>query len=423
MPTIKTVTLRTTAVALSLAGIAFSTGSTAQDRGSHVYIQTNEIDNKIIDFHRAADGQLHEAGRIATSGKGSGEFKPVTGEESAPNAFEGAGSVILSADRKYLFAANGGDNTVSVFSISPTGLKLLDTEATGQAVTGRSGTAKSLAYDNAKGVLYVVHTFGPDHVRLLDFRSGQLTARPLSYTVNTRVKTDRLPTQAVLSPDGKFLLVDILFDRRPGKKADGSPDLAIANDKDKDGLVVFPVNANGSLGKAVFNDAGGKAPFFVKFLPGSSTRFINAYAASDGLAVSTINKAGKVRSGPVVPIDASRGMPSELCWISLSGDGKYVFTSNFGLGSVSVYSLNGTTLRLIKDHAVNEPGNGKFASINMVPTSAPSDSWSSSDGRNFYQLYPNASKLVSYRIEGGGGLTKIGESSIPYQSPQGAAGF
>jgi 6-phosphogluconolactonase (cycloisomerase 2 family) len=116
-------------------------------------------------------------------------------------------------------------------------------------------------------------------------------------------------------------------------------------------------------------------------------------------------------------------MPSELCWISLSGDGKYVFTSNFGLGSVSVYSLEGTTLRLIKDHAVGEPGNGKVASINMVPTSAPSDSWSSSDGKNFYQLYPNASKLVSYRIESGGGLTKIGESRIPYQSPQGAAGF
>ncbi len=411
------------AVILSCAS-TFPSASYAQNRSSHIYIQTNEIENKVIDFHRSADGHLHEAARVSTAGKGSGEFKPVTGQESAPNAFEGAGSVILSADRKYLFASNGGDNTVSVFSISPkTGLKLIDTEATGQAVTGRSGTAKSLAYDNAKGILYVVHTFGPDHIRILDFRSGKLSARPQSYTVNTGTKTDRLPTQGVLSPDGKFLLVDILFDRRPGMKPDGSPDLAVANDKDKDGLVVFPVNSDGNLGKAVFNDAGGKAPFFVKFLPGSSTRFINAYAASNGLAVSTINKAGKVRASSVVPIDASWGMPSELCWISVSGDGKYVFTSNFGLGSVSVYSLNGTTLRLIKDHEASEVGDGKFASINMVPTSAPSDSWASSDGRNFYQLYPNASKLVSYRIERGGGLKKIAESRIPYQSPQGAAGF
>ena len=395
----------------------------AQSGGSHVYVQTNELDNQIIDFRRGSDGSLQEVARIATAGRGSGEYKPVTGQESAPNPFEGAGSVIITPDKKHLFATNGGNNSVSVFAISDGGLTLLDSEPTGQPISGRSGTAKSLSFNPATGVLYVLHTFGPDHVRIMDFKGGKLTARSEHYTVNTRTKTDRLPTQAVLSPDGRFLLVDILFDKRPGKNADGSPDLAVANDKDKDGLVVFPVNANGSLGRAVFNDAGGKAAFFIRFLPGSSTRFINAFAASDGLAVASINPAGKVQTSAVVPIDASKGMPSELCWIAISGDGKYVYSSNFGLSSVSIYSLNGTTLRLIKDHAVREEGDGKFASINMVPTSAPSDSWASPDGRNFYQLYPNASKIVSYRIEPGGGLKKIGEAGVPYQSPQGAAGF
>ena len=408
----------------ALLAIAVPAGAAwAETGGSHVYVQTNELDNKVIDFRRGDDGILKEAARVSTAGRGSGEFKPVTGQESAPNAFEGAGSVIITPDRKYLFATNGGNNTVSAFSITDDGLKLLDTEATGQAVQGRSGTAKSLAYNSATGVLYVLHTFGPDHVRVMDFKAGNLTARSEQYTVNTRAKTDRLPTQAVLSPDGRFLLVDILFDRRPGMKPDGSPDLAVANEKDKDGLVVFPVLANGSLGRAVFNDAGGKAAFFIRFLPGSSTQFLNAFAASDGVAVASINKAGKVQTSAVAPIDASKGMPSELCWIAISGDGKYVYSSNFGLSSVSVYSLNGSTLRLIEDHAVREEGDGKFASINMVPTSAPSDSWASADGRNFYQLYPNASKLVSYRIESDGGLKKIGEAAVPYQSPQGAAGF
>lgn len=399
--------------------------ASAQSAGrSHVYVQTNEIDNKVIDFVRGPDGSLREAGRVSTKGRGSGEFKPVTGQESAPNPFEGAGSVIISPDRRYLFASNGGDNSVSVFSISDTrGLTLLDTKPTGQPVSGRSGTAKSLAFDQRKGVLYVLHTFGPDHVRIMDFRGGKLTPRQGFHTVNTAAKTDRLPTQAVLSPDGKFLLVDILFDKRPGKKPDGSPDLAVANEKDKDGLVVFPVNANGGLGRAVFNDAGGKAAFYIRFLPGSTTKFINAYAASDGLAISSINRAGRVQTSRVVPIDATMGMPSELCWIAVSGDGKYVFSSNFGLSSVSTYALNGTSLRLIKDPAAREAGNGKFASINMVPTSAPSDSWASPDGRNFYQLYPNASKIVSYRIGDGGALQKIGEARVPYQSPQRAAGF
>ena len=74
------------------------TGMPHQNRG-HLYIQTNEPQNFIIHFWRAADGTITEVDRTATGGSGSGVFKPISGEESAPNAFEGADSVILSPDR------------------------------------------------------------------------------------------------------------------------------------------------------------------------------------------------------------------------------------------------------------------------------------------------------------------------------------
>src|SRR5580692_10632418 len=79
----------------------------------HLYIQTNEIHNAIIHYGRSANGDLAEVERISTGGAGSGTFKPISGQDSAPNAFEGAGSVILTPDRKFLFATNGGDNSVS----------------------------------------------------------------------------------------------------------------------------------------------------------------------------------------------------------------------------------------------------------------------------------------------------------------------
>src|SRR5919201_667928 len=88
---------------------------------------------------------------ISARGAGSGTFKPTSGQESAPNAFEGAGSVILSPDRRFLFATNGGDNSVSSFAVGDQGkLKLIDTKPTGNAVEGKSGTAKSLAYSPSK---------------------------------------------------------------------------------------------------------------------------------------------------------------------------------------------------------------------------------------------------------------------------------
>src|SRR5215831_1735713 len=137
-------------------------------RGGHLYMQTNEVKNVIVHYHRSASGVLTEIERVATGGAGSGTFKPISGQDSAPNSFEGAGSVILSADRRFLFTTNGGDNSVSSFSIGKDGrLTVLDTKPTGNAVKGKSGTAKSLAYSPSKGTLYVLHSFGPDHIRLM----------------------------------------------------------------------------------------------------------------------------------------------------------------------------------------------------------------------------------------------------------------
>src|SRR5246127_2715150 len=83
----------------------------------HLYMQTNEIANCIIHYHRDASGKLVEAERCRTGGAGSGPFKPISGQDSSPNSFEGAGSVILTPDRRFLFATNGGDNSVSSFRV------------------------------------------------------------------------------------------------------------------------------------------------------------------------------------------------------------------------------------------------------------------------------------------------------------------
>src|ERR1700739_2399482 len=67
-------------------------------RGGHLYMQTNEVKNAIIPSHRTANATLPEVERVAPGGAGSGTLKPISGQESAPNAFGGAASVILSPD-------------------------------------------------------------------------------------------------------------------------------------------------------------------------------------------------------------------------------------------------------------------------------------------------------------------------------------
>ena len=82
-------------------------GMTNGQGGGHLYMQTNEVKNAVVHYHRSANGTLTEVERVATTGAGSGTFKPISGQDSAPNSFEGAGSVILSPDRRFLFATNG----------------------------------------------------------------------------------------------------------------------------------------------------------------------------------------------------------------------------------------------------------------------------------------------------------------------------
>ena len=45
------------------------------------------------------------------------------------------------------------------------------------------------------------------------------------------------------------------------------------------------------------------------------------------------------------------------------------------------------------------------------------------DGGYLYQIYANAAKLIGYATQPDGSLAEVTAATIPYQSPQGLAGF
>jgi 6-phosphogluconolactonase (cycloisomerase 2 family) len=415
-------------------------GMSNGSNGGHLYMQTNEIRNCIVHYHRSATGSLTEVERIFTGGAGSGLFKPISGQESAPNSFEGAGSVILTADKRFLFTTNGGDNSVSSFSVGKDGkLAQLDTKPTGNPVKGKSGTAKSLSYSPSASMLYVVHSFGPDHLRLMSVDAeGKLTPRPEGYSANTPDKPDRVPTMSALTPDGRFLLVGTTFDVAPvlvGANPDGSPILWIkgkdgklkviaSNAPDPDGLVIFPMRDNGTLGEPSFHDAGGGSPFFIAFLHNRPDTFILGYAVGDGVSMGRIDEEGRIGIDTIVPIDTSAGKPAELCWLSVSPDDHSVFATNFGYSNISTFRINGMGLTVAKDPACAKvAGDGTFRALCGDVSSGPSDNWVTPDGAYLYQIYGNASKLVGYATQPDGSLQEVTSVKIPYNSPQGLAGF
>jgi hypothetical protein len=200
-----------------------ASGEQSRNVAGHLYMQTNERDNSVVHYVRAVDGRITEVERRASGGSGAGPLN----YRSNPGGLlaEGAHSVILSPDRRILFVTNVGDNSVSSLGLSDDGgMTLLDCKPTGHTVTGNLGTAKSLAYAASCGTLYVLHTLGPDNIRLLSVDdAGRLTARPESYVAVPPDKPGRLTTMVVVSPDDQFLLVGSSIDKLPSVNPDGSP--------------------------------------------------------------------------------------------------------------------------------------------------------------------------------------------------------
>jgi 6-phosphogluconolactonase (cycloisomerase 2 family) len=356
---------------------------------ANIYTQTNETENKVINFRQGAEGRLSEVERVPTGGRGTNGFTPVTGEASSPDSLISSNAVIVSKDKKHLFAVNAGDNTVSSFAIGADGLlTLIDTRSTGNPLSGKSGTVNSLAYNDADGVLYASHSFGPGHIRTFRVRDGKLELQPEARSVNLPGLPDRVPTQIVLTPDNKFLLASVLFDARPGEAG-----LVPATAKN---LVTFPVLMGGTLGEAIYNEAGGVTPFASAFLNSRPDAFITVLAAESSAVLSTIGRDGKVMSSKPAKIDTVMGdkpiEPSEICWLSVSGDDRYAFGANFGYGTVSVFSIDKDGLMVKRSEAAKEVGDGMFSGLAGVPSSGAGDNAVS--GSYLYQLYANAKKLV-----------------------------
>jgi hypothetical protein len=403
-------------------------------QAGHLYMQTNEARNSVVHYVRAPDGQITEVERHLTGGAGSGTFNYLT--DLSGIVVEGANSIVLTPDNRFLLAANVGDNSVSSFRVAGDGdLEPLDVKRTGNIVGGRSGTAKSLVYAASTGTLYVLHTDGPRHIRLMSVSDdGMLAARPEAYCATPTDKPERITTMLALAPDERFLLVGSGLDELPARNPDGSPVLWVqrngrphviaANAPDPDGLAVFPVRDDGTLGAVQFKDAGGASPFCPVFLNHRPGEFVLGYAGANGVSLGTISADGTISTGPVVPADTAAGRLSELCWITVTPDDQLVFATMTGYSYITSWHLNGTVLSIAQDPACPKvPGDGTFRGIAGIVGAGPNDMWMTPDGAYLYQIYGNASKLVGYAVHPDGSLGEITSASIPRNSPQGLAGF
>lgn len=383
------------AVAALLAACGGSDDHPAPAPVAQLFAQTNDTNNMVVHYLRNADGSLVPQAPVSTGGKGTNGVNYFMGNAVAPDALTSNHSVVVSDDSRQLFVANAGDNTVSVFAIAPDGGLTL------KAVSPTGGVQPTSLAFNA-GVLYVTHQRGANELgayRVGD--DGKLT--PLGqYPV---LQQDALPTEVSVSPDHKYVIVNgflsSLTPTTPGNT-----------------LLAYPINADGTLGKAVASATSGVGPFGGVFGHGAQAGIYLTADAAGTTATSYSFSAGgafSVVGGPVKV--AGQTAP---CWIAITPDNRFVYVSNGG-GTVSQFALDAAgKLTLVNATAASEPG------IKAGASSLAADSWISPDGKYLYQDYLGNDKIVVYAIGADGSLTKTGEQLAGTKSGvslQGVAGI
>jgi 6-phosphogluconolactonase len=334
-----------------------------------VYVQTNDADrNEVLAFGRNTDGTLDSIGSYETGGRGSG----------APH-LPSQGSVVLAADGRRLLVANAGSDDVSVFAVAPTGLTLVDTIASG----GKA--PRSIAVSGS--LVYVLNTVAP--ASLAGFMiepDGKLasiegSSRPLSAP-------DADPAQVEFSPDGRHLVV---------------------TERGTNSLSVYSIAEGGLLDDLRTIASSGATPYGFDFSPQGALVVTEAFGGAIGAAAASSYALG---ADGVSPVSHSVGNTrSEVCWAAVTPDGRYVYVTNFGDGTISSYALGSSgAIELL------EP----IAGTTVEGEKGVRDEALSSAGDFLYALDADARRIFGWSVASDGGLRAIGSVDV---SPATVAGI
>ncbi len=335
---------------------AFSLGG-----GSHgsVYTMTNDMaGNAVLAFDRMADGTLSPAGTYATGGTGTSA------------GLGNQGGVVLSDDGRWLFVVNAGSNDVSAFRVSPDGgLVLKDRES--------SGGSMPVSVTSHGWTLYVLNAGGSGNVSGLRLSpSGDLTpiagsTQPLSQASGTGA------AQIQFTGEGRQLVV---------------------TEKGTNVIGVYGLDSHGVAGPGVFNASVGATPF--GFALDHRDRVIVSNAEGGAANAGTVSSYGIGANGALqVLAGAVPDNQSAPCWVVVSRNGLYAYTTNAGSNSTSGYRIGAHGGLTLLD----------ASGVTGVNAGTPIDAAISRTGREYlYVLSGGAQSIDAFRVGPHGGLTPVG---------------
>lgn len=322
---------------------------------TNVYTQSNDADrNELIAYRRHEDGSLSQLGSYPTGGKGSG----------TPH-LPSQGSVVLSGDGTSLFVANAGSDELSVLSVGPEGLTL-------EACIG-SGGQRPTSVAGHGSLVYVLNAGGTPNLTGFVLEARGVT--PLDGSTRPLSADSADPAQIAFSPDGKMLVV---------------------TERGTNSISTYSVGEGGYAEGPTTIASSGATPYGFDFA-GATLVVTEAFGGEVGAAAAS---SYRLEGSGLRPVSASvQDTRSEVCWAAATVDGRFVYVTNFGDGTISCYSV-GPDGSLELAAAV--------AGTTVQGEKGIRDETLSKDGRYLYALDADARRLFGWAVGEDGGLTPAG---------------
>lgn len=322
--------------------------------GDKVYTMTNAAEgNEILVFERNPDGTLTPEGAVATGGNGTG------------SGLGSQGSIVQSG--WWLLAVNAGSDDVSLFFTGFGDLRLVDVEP--------SGGDMPVSVTVHRDLVYVLNDGGGGNIS--GFRLnwwGDLTpiegsTRPLSGAAVDAAQIE-------FTPGGEGLVV---------------------TEKMTNNIVGYPVDRNGMAGQPLVVPSAGQTPFGFAFDKRGHLIVSEAFGgAPDASALSSYG----VNDGMVTVISPSVGTTeTAACWVVVTKNGRYAYTTNAGSGSVTGYKIHhdGSLTLLDEDGQTGLTGEG----------SSPVHMGQSRNGRFLYVTNTGNGTISVFEIHQDGSLSEV----------------
>lgn len=333
------------------------------DTGSigSVYTMSNAAaGNSVLVFERDLVGKLSPAGEFATGGLGTGTG---LGNQNA---------VVLDPANRWLFVVNAGSDDVSVFAITEDGLTLVDRQDSG------GERPISLAY--ARNLLYVLNAGGAvgGTDSITGFSVGaDGTLTPIPASTRSLSQANTAPAQISFNADGDVLVV---------------------TEKATNLIDSFTVDSSGIAGTVNSHVSAGTTPF--GFAIGKRDQLFVSEAAGGATDLSSVSSYHLGKDGSLALISPAVGTTeTAACWLVVTNDGRFTYTTNAGSGSISGYRIGFDGSLTLLDASGKTGNTGK--------DSGPLDMALSNDGRNLYTLNGQSDTIGVFAVKDKGGLAKL----------------